>query len=234
MPKSDIGTSPRDGTHIFDNFHANSGVADATVGSLNWEMTTISSASTPTFVASQNGIMRVTTAGSSGDGEAFTLHPDGVVLAGTNQEFWFRVRYPDITGNVIAANNFRIGFSASVTATEPAVGVWVDSAAGLISFDVASTNGDISVAATGVSTLTSGTTMVLDAWHDFHVIMDGTNANGGPDRIRLFVDGELAGTINNVLLGSTETMEYSIVHWNSSGATLDLDIDYIEFWLPRN
>ncbi len=234
MPVSDISTSPRDGTHIFDDFFANSGVADATTGTLNWELTTIANASTPTFVAGQNGILRDTTAGSSGDGEAYTLHPDGVVLSGTNQQFWFRARYPTISGNVLAANNFRIGFSDSVTTTEPAVGVWVDSAAGVISFDVASTNGDISVAAAGVSTFTSGTTMVIDTWHDFWVTMDGTNANGGPDRIRLFVDGELAGTINNALLASTETMEFSIVHWNSSGATLEFDIDYIEFWLPRN
>ncbi len=234
MPKSDIGTSPRDGTHIFDDFFANSGVADATTGTLNWELATIANASTPSYVASQNGVMRITTQGTTGDGEAFTLEPDAVVLAGTNQEFWFRARYPTISGNVLAGNNFRIGFSASVTATEPTVGVWVDSAAGLISFDVASTNGDISVAAVGVSTLTSGTTMVIDTWHDFHVIMDGVNANGGPDRIRLFVDGELAGTISNALLGSAETMEFSIVHWNSTGDTLELDIDYIEFWLPRN
>ena len=234
MPKSDISTSPRDGTHIFDNFHANSGVADTTVGQLGWEMTTIANASTPSFVASQNGIMRLTTQGTTGDGEALTLHPDSVVLAGTNQEFWCRVRVPTLSGNTLAGNNFRIGFSASVAVTEPAVGVWVDSDAGVISFDVASTNGDISVAASGVNTLTSGTTMVINTFHNFHVMMDGTNTNGGPKRIRLFVDGQLAGTINNALLGSAETMEYSIVHWNDSGDTLELDIDYVEFWLPRN
>ncbi len=234
MPKSDISTSPRDGSHIFDDFFSNSAVTDAAVGTLEWELTAISTTSVITIVAGQNGILRDTTAVTSGDGEAYTLHPDGVVLSGTNQEFWFRVRYPTISGNVLAANNFRIGFSDSVTATEPAVGVWVDSAAGVISFDVASTNGDISVAAAGVSTFTSGTTMVIDTWHDFYVTMDGTNTNGGPDRIRLFCDGELAGTINNALLGSAETMEFSIVHWNSSGATLEFDIDYIEYWLPRN
>ncbi len=234
MPVSDISTSPRDGTHVFDDFFANSGVADATVGTLNWELTAISTTSVITIVAGQNGILRDTTAVTTGDGEAYTLHPDGVVLSGTNQQFWFRVRYPDVNSNAIAGNNFRFGFSDSVTATEPAVGVWVDSAAGVISFDVASTNGDISVAAAGVASLTSGTTMVLDTWHDFYVTMDGVNANGGPDRIRLFVDGELAGTINNALLGSAETMEFSMVHWNSTGATLELDTDYIEYWLPRN
>lgn len=234
MPKSDIGTSPRDGSHVFDDFFANSGVLDAVVGTLNWEMATIANASTLTFVAGQNGILRLTTAVTTGDGEAVTLHPDGVTLGGTNQEIWFRVRVPTIGGNALAGNNFRIGFSDSVTVTEPAVGVWVDSNAGVLELDVASTNGDLNTAVAGVSTLTSGTTLVIDTWTDFHVIMDGTNTNGGPDRVRLFVDGELAATINNVLLGSTETMEFSIVHWNDSGATLEFDIDYIEFWLPRN
>ncbi len=234
MPNSDISTSPRDGSHVFDDFFANSGVADATTGTLNWELTTIANASTPTFVAGQNGILRLTTAGTTGDGEALTLHPDGVTLGGTQQEIWFRVRVPTISGNTLAGNNFRIGFSASVTVTEPAVGVWVDSNAGVLELDVASTNGDLNTAVAGVSTLTSGTTLVIDTWHDFHVIMDGTNTNGGPDRVRLFVDGELAATIENVLLGSTETMEFSIVHWNDTGATLEFDIDYVEFWLPRN
>ena len=234
MPKSDISSSPRDGTHIYDDFHANSGVLDVVVGTLNWEMATLANASTATFVAGQNGILRTTTAGSASDGEAYHLHPDGVTLDGTNQEFWFRVRHPDVNSNVLAGHVFRIGFSDSITITEPAVGVWVNSIAGLINLDVASTNGDINVVAAGVSTLTSGSTMVLDTWHDFHVMMDGTNANGGPDRVRLFIDGELAATANNVLLGATETMEYSFSHHNTTGATLELDIDYIEFWLPRN
>ncbi len=234
MPKSDISTSPRDGSHIFDDFFSNDGVADATTGALNWELVTIANASTPTFVASQNGILRDTTAGSSGDGEVYRLAAGAVTLGGTNQEIWFRARYPTISGNVLAANNFRIGFGDSETTTDSTVGVWVNSLAGVIDLDGASTNGDINVAAAGVSTFTSGTTMVIDTWHDFHIVMDGTNTNGGPDRVRLFIDGELAATINNFLLGSTEVMEFSIVHWNSSGATLEFDLDYIEFWLPRN
>lgn len=234
-----VPNSPKDGTHIFDDFLSNSAVADATVGERMWEMVTIANASTPSFVASQNGVMRITTSDTAqGDGEAFVSHPDGIVLAGSNQWFRFRVRYPDITGNLLATNNFRIGFSASVTATEPTVGVWVDSAAGVISFDVASTNGDISVAAAGPTgtTLTSGTTMVKGTWYDFEVLMDGVNANGGPDRLRLFVDGRLHGTIENCLLGSAETMEFGIVHWQTAtgGDHLELDIDYIEAWLPRN
>ncbi len=231
-----IPGSVADDTIIQDDFLGNSAVADATLGSVGWELATIVNASTLTFLAAPNGVLRVTTNGTAqGDGVAITTHPDGIVLVGGNQEFQFKVRYPSISGNVIAANNFRIGFSASLTATEPTVGVWVDSAAGVISFDVASTNGDISVAAASVTSLTSGTTMVLGTWHKFHVIMDGTNTDGGPDRLRLFVDGELAGTISNALLGSTETMEFGIVHWDTTGGgtTLELDVDYIEAILPR-
>ena len=232
-----IPTSATDGTLISDDFVGNSAVADATLGTVGWELATIANASTLTFVAGQNGILRIATNGTAqGDGVAITTHPDGLLLAGTNQEFQFRVRYPTLSGNILATNNFRIGFGDILTATDHAVGVWVNSLAGVIDLDGASTNGDINVAAAGVSTLTSGTTMVIDTWHDFKVIMDGTNTNGGPDRIRLWVDGELAATISNFLLGSTETMEFGIVHWQtaSGGDTLELDVDYIEAWLPRN
>jgi hypothetical protein len=228
---------PADGTHIFDDFLGNSAVADATLGEVGWELTTVGNASTLAFVAAQNGVLRFTTASTAdGDGQVINTHPDGIVLSGSNQWLRGRFRYPNITGNQLAGNNFRFGFSASVTATEPAVGVWVDSDAGVLSFDVASTNGDISAAAAGVSTLTSGTTMVLGTWHDVEIQMDGTNANGGPDRIRLFVDGELAAEIKNVLLGSAETMEFSLIHWQDTGSAddLELDVDFVEAWLPRN
>jgi hypothetical protein len=159
---------------------------------------------------------------------------DKITLGGTNQMVRFRVRYPDVNSNTLAGNNFRIGFSASVAVTEPTVGIWVDSDAGVLELDGASTNGDKNTAVAGVSTLTTGTTMVLDTWHDFAFFCEGTNTNGGPATIKLYVDGELGATITSFLLGDAETMELSIVHWNDTGATLELDIDYIECWLPRN
>ena len=231
-----LPTSVADDTIIQDDFLGNSAVADATLGSVGWELATIANASTLTFLASPNGVLRIATNGTAqGDGVAITTHPDGIVLVGGNQEFHFKVRYPNISGNIIATNNFRIGFGDLLTATDHTVGVWVNSLAGVVDLDGASTNGDKNTAAAGVSTLTSGTTMVIGTWHKFRVIMDGTNTNGGPDRLRLFVDGELAATINNFLLGSTETMEFGIVHWQlaSGGDTLELDVDYIEALLPR-
>jgi len=230
MPDT-ISTSPADGTHVFDDFHSNSAVTTGLLGSLDWLMTTIVGASTPSFVASQNGIMRLTTDGTTAHGEAVHLMADKVSLAGGDGVF---IRFRARMGTTLTGNNFRIGLSASVTATEPAVGVWVNSDAGVISFDVASTNGDISVAASGVTTLTSGTTAVVDTWHDYELRLSGTNSNGGPDQVDCFVDGEPAGSIKNSLLGSAETMEFSIVHWDDgAGASQVLDIDYYEAYIPR-
>ena len=230
-------TSPADGTHIYDDFLSNDGVTDGLVGELNWEMAAIGTISVVTFVASQNGIVRFTTASNAnGNGTAFRLKADSVVLAGTNQMFRFRARIPDITGNVIADNNFRIGLGDNEASTDHAVGVWVGCDGGVISFKGASTNGDITQAAANVAGFTSGTTLVLGTWYDFAVFMEGTNDNGGPKTLKFYVDGTLAGKIENFLLGDTETMEPSIVPWQDQGGaqSYQLDIAYVEYWVPRN
>lgn len=230
-------TSAADGTFLKDDFLTNSAVADATVGDLDWELTAIANASTITYVASQNGIIRDTTAGvANGDGQAYTLHPDGLVLAGTDQLFRFRVAYPNVAGNQIAGHNFRLGISDSVTATAGVVGVYVESLAGVVTLHGRSANGNKSAAAVGVPGFTGGTTMVFGTTYNFEVRMEGTNANGGPDTLTLFVNGEKAAQIENFLIGSAETCECSMVHWQTTGGaiTLELDVDYIEFWLPRN
>ncbi len=232
-----IPNSAKDGTLISDDFLGNSAVADATLGSVGWELTTIGNASTLAFVASQNGILRFTTDSTAdGDGEVISTHPDGIVLSGTQQEVSARIRYPDITGNQLAGNNFRIGLQNSVTATDPTVGIWLGSDAGVLTLQADSTNGDRSATITGVSTLTSGTTMVLGTWHDIRIECSGENANGGPAVVRCFIDGELGATIDNCVIGSAETVELSLAHWQDTGGTadLELDVDYIECWLPRN
>ena len=232
-----IPTTVVDGTHIKDDFLGNSAVADAVLGTVGWEVITIANASTLAFVAGQNGILRFTTAGTAdGDGGMISTHPDGITLAGTNQLFRGRFRIPTISGNTLADNNFHFGFGDGVTAADHAVGVWVHCDAGVLTLDGASTNGDLTQAVAGVSTLTSGTTMVVDTWHNLEVQMEGVNANGGPATLKLFVDGELAATINRFLLGSAETMEFGFKHWQDSGGadTLECDVDYIEAWLPRN
>ncbi|KKM89387.1 hypothetical protein LCGC14_1249150 [marine sediment metagenome] len=230
MPDT-IPTSPADGTHIFDDFHSNAAVTTGLLGSLDWLMTTVGGgASTPSYLASQNGVMRLTSDGTTARGLAVHLMPDKVTLGGGDGVF---VRARIRLATTLTGNNFRFGFSASVTLTEPVVGVWIDCDSGLLSFDVASTNGDISKAVTGVKTLTSGTTMIVDVWHDLELRLSGTNANGGPDRIDCFVDGEFAGAIKNSLLGSAETMEFSIVAWDDAGTAQKFDIDYYEAYIPR-
>jgi hypothetical protein len=229
MPDN-FSSSPADGTHVFDDFHCNSAVTTGLLGSLDWVMTTIVGASTPSFTASQNGVMTLTTDGTTAHGLAVTLEPDAVSITGRDGII---IRTRVRLGTQIANNNFRIGLSASVTATEPAVGIWFDCAAGVLEVDCASTNGDVNVAIGGVTTLTSGTTMVVDTWHDLELRLSGTNANGGPARIDAFVDGEPGGTLAAPVLGSAETMEFSIVHWDDGGVAQVLDIDYYEVYIPR-
>ena len=230
MPDN-FSSSPADGTHTFDDFHSNSAVSDGLLGNLDWEMTTIANPSVPSWIASQNGVMRLTTAGASADGEAVHLEADTVTLGGGDGVV-IRCRARLVT--TLTGNNFRVGLTDSVTVTEPVVGVWIDSDAGLLSFDVASSNGDQSQAVSGVTTLTSGTTMVLAQWYDLELRLSGTNANGGPKTIDCFVDGEPAGSIKNVLLGSAETMEHKILHWDDgAGAAQVFEIDYYEVYIPR-
>ena len=230
MPDN-FSSSPADGTHTFDDFHSNSAVTTGLLGNLDWLMTTIANASVPSFVASQNGVMRLRSAGATNDGEAIHLMADKVTLGGGDGVI-IRARVRMTTA--IAGHNFRIGLENSVTATDPTVGIWFEGAAGVLTAEVASTNGDQSVAVTGVSTLTSGTTMVVDTWHDIELRLSGTNANGGPATIDCFVDGEFGCSIKNVLFGSAETVEYKITHWDTSAGTAQvLDIDYYEVYIPR-
>ena len=233
-----IPQSPRDGTYIKDDFLTNDAVADATIGELRWEIVTIGNASTYSYLTAQgHGVVRSTTASTAdGDGSCLRSFTDGIVIDGKPGFFAARVRYPDVTGNALAGNNFRIGLDDSVTATSPTVGIWIDSDAGVLSLQVDSADGtDKAASVAGVSTLTSGTTMVLDTWHDFLVTWEGENSNGGPDTVKLFVDGELAATVKGSDLDNDEEVELKIAHWqdSGSGADLELDVDYFEVWLPR-
>ncbi len=232
-------TSPRDGLHVVEDFFSNDAVADATIGQLGWEIVTIGNATVWSFLTAQaHGVARSTTDDTAdGDGSALRLFADALILnGGDGGLFAARVRYPDITGNQLAGNNFRIGLDDSVTATSPTVGIWVDSDAGVLSLQVDSgDNGDLATSAAGVSTLTSGTTMVLGTWHDFLVTWEGTNSDGGPKDVHMFVDGELAATVRGCLIDNDEEMECKIAHWQDSGSgdDFELDIDYYELFIPR-
>ena len=235
MPDN-FSSSPADGTHIFDDFHSNLAVSDGLLSSLDWNITALGSSATPSFIASPNGIMRLTAAGATGDGLAVHLTEDAVTLGGGDGVV-IRARVRMVT--TLTGNNFRIGLDDSLTSTDGTVGIFFVSTAGLLSFDVASSNGDVTKAVTGISTLTSGTTMVLGTWYDIKLELSDTNTNGGPETIKCFVDGEFGGEISAnagvpSLLGSTETMEYKIVMWDSgAGAAQVFEIDYYEVYIPR-
>ena len=236
MPDN-FSTSPADGTHTFDDFHSNLSVAAGLIGNLDWEMVAIvAGSSTLTYIASPNGILRLVTDGTTGRGAALYLEPDAVTLGG-GDGIVIRARVRLVT--TLTGNNIRIGLDDSVTATDGTVGIFFVSTAGLLSFDVASTNGSVTKAVTGISTLTSGTTMVLNTWHDIELRLSDTNANGGPETIQCYVDGEFGGEISAgagdpSLLGSTETMEFKIAHWDTgAGANQVFEIDYYEVYIPR-
>lgn len=226
--------SPVDGIWLKDDFHT--GKDDATaglLGELNWEIGTIGNASTIAFQTARGyGSLKDTTnATADGDGEYYRSFTDGLVFTNAGGGFAFRCKLND----QIASNNFRIGADDSVTASSPTVGIWVDCDGGVISLQVDSADhGDLSSAAENVSTFTSGTTMVVDTWHEFLVQWTGDNGRGGPRWVELYVDGEIAAS-SYCNIDDDEEVELKIVHWQDSGGSLavELEIDYYEFWQYR-
>ena len=137
-----------------------------------------------------------------------------------------RVRIPDIASNTLADNNFMIGITDVVTTGTPVVGLWLSCVAGVMTFESASANGDVSTAFNAPS-LTSGTTLVKGTIYDMELRWSGNNGNAdpGPSRLACYVNGELAGLQNGtVLLDSAETMEPKIAHWTTAADTLELDV----------
>jgi hypothetical protein len=116
---------PGEGTYLKDDFLGNEQVGDHLIGELLWEIAAIGNASTLSLPTAQpHGVLRLTTANTAdGDGEVLFSLPDGIVLNGGPGFVATRVRFPDITGNTVEDNNFRIGLDASVAATVyPSIG----------------------------------------------------------------------------------------------------------------
>jgi hypothetical protein len=228
--------SPLDGFWIKDDFLHNDSVADALVGELDWEIITIGNASTyaltnPT-AAGEVGILRQTTAATAnGDGSCLRLEEDGFVFGPNGGGFAAKFRYPV----ELASGNFRIGLDDSVTATSPTVGIWLDSDAGVLSLQADSgDHGDVAANIEGVSTLTSGTTAVVGAWHVVRVEWSGANGQGGPRYVEAWIDGELAAAVLAVI-DDDEEAEPKIAHWQDSGGAdaVAFDVDFVEFWQWR-
>lgn len=224
------------GYYVRDTFLTNDSVADAAVGELDWEIDAISGGADTISYETANGetFMRMTGGGAGdGDGSGLSLKDDAVTVGSGGGFVRVRVRYPNITGNALAGNNFQIGLTDVHDSTEPVVGFWLDSDAGVMSFDSASANGDLTAAVTTATGgtqagLTSGTTLVLGTTYNAELRWHGanTNADVGPKTLDCYIKGVHVGRINNSLLDGAETIEPAIVHWSDTGgaATLELDI----------
>jgi len=227
--------SPTEGTHLKDDFYTNDAITTGLIGELCWDYADLSAnASTLAYLTQvPYGVLRHTTnATAQNDGGYFRLFTDGLVLDGTGGGFAFKARL----ATAIANSNFRIGLDDSVTITAPGTGIWVACAGGVISLECYSNDhGDApSSPAFAVSTFTSGTTMVVDTWHEFEVVWQGTNAQGGPNYVELFVDGEIAAS-NFCNADDDEEVECKIIAWcdDAAGEARILDLDYFEFWQWR-
>ncbi len=240
-------TLPSEGLMLKDDFLTNDLVTDNNIGELGWQETAFTNASTLAYqTQTKHGVLRVTTAATAdGDGSAFHLFTDGLVIS-PGTEFGARVRYPV----ELASLNFRIGLDDSVTAASPGVGVWLDSNAGVLTAQVDSADhGDneviINNAASG---LTSGTTLVVGEWLDFKVVCSGgvrgTNAEGGPSEVDFYLgsvvgDGH-AGMVHVAkvpcLIDNDEEVEPKIAVWQDSGGAdaVAFEIDHYWLWIPRS
>jgi hypothetical protein len=218
-------------TLLHEDFLSNDAVADATLGSLDWEIDTIANASTWAYqTAHPNGVIRSTTAATAnGDGSTLRTFTDGIVLP-LNFEFRARLRFvTDVLSSI------RIGFDDSVTATDPTKGVGFKFTQGVLSVRTDSAaNGDVEQAVTSHPDLTSGTTAVAGSWLELLCKGSGrANSAGGPDEADFYVNGVHVGKLP-CRLSSTETVEAKIAHWQASGgaAAKVAEFDYFYARLP--
>jgi len=234
--------SPVDyGFYVWEDWCDNASVADAEIGKMGWEITVLGGgAETLSFETAQGEtFLRMTGAGGgTGDGSVLSLAPDKVSLSQYGGECRFGFRIPDITGNTVAGNNFKFGFSDVVTASEPAVGLWMDVVAGVVEFDAASANNDVNVAASGpTSLLTSGTTLIKGTTYNGVIKWWGNNGNTdpGPASASLTLNGhKVAEFEGTVLIDGAETFEPLIIHNALATNTLEMDCFYYEAFSYRS
>ena len=226
-----------EGFYWVEDFIGNDSVADAALGQTRMELVTIGNASTLALQTGfAGGVLRITTAATAdGDGEVLRLFTDGLALGGAGGGFSMRFRH-----TTAITSDIRWGWQDSVTAADPAVGLFIMSDSGVMSLHSDSTNGDHDVAAAGGGSLTSGTTAIVDTWHYAEMIYTGANGNGGPNLATLYVDGSPATGVASLypVIGSAETGELSLVHYQNTGgaAARIIDLDFLEAWqwIDRN
>ena len=238
-------TSPAEGLHFVENFVGNGVITTNLIGQNKWTTAAIGNAGTLTYLTTilatdppAGGIRMLTAGTANGDGDAVHMLADNArIKASTGGGgFAFRFRYPGITGNVITANNFYIGLHTSVTATAPTDGILVQSLGGVLTLRSDSADhGDATQAFGGGTTLTSGTTAVLDVAHQIEVHWSGTNGQGGPSLVEAFCDNKPVGSLYSVI-DDDENVRPSIVHWQDQGAaqTYEVDVHWFEYWQYLN
>jgi len=223
------------GWTVWEDFLTNDAITDGLIGKASWELVALSGgADTLTYeTAAGETFMRMTgTGGGANDGTAVSLAADKVTFGQYGGFCRFGFRIPDITSNAIAGQVARIGFSSVIAETEPVVGLWCDVAAGVVSFDAASANGDVTAAAAGpTSLLTSGTTAILGTTYNAEIKWWGNNGNAdpGPSSASLSLNGHQVALFNgSVLIDGAETLEPVIIHYATGASTLELDVFYYE------
>jgi len=233
-------TSPTEGVHFVENFIGNGTITTNLIGQNMWTLTASGNGGTATYGTTVTdyespfgGLRHVTDGTATNDGNAFTmLAATGVIPASVGGGgFAFQFRYPTLAGNTLTGNSFYIGMHTSVSEVAPTDGISIQSVAGVLTLRTDSADhGDDTIALAGVSTLTSGTTAVIDVPHQVEVHWSGENGNGGPRFIEAFVDGEAAGSVYSVI-DNDEAVTASIVHYVSAGNdTLELDVHFFEYW----
>ena len=228
---------------MVEQFIGNGTITTNLIGQNMWTTTAIGNAGTLSYLTTIladdppiGGMRMLTAATADGDGDAVHMLAANARCSGANSEagggFAFRFRYPGITGNVIAANDFYIGVHSGVTATAPTDGIYIESAGGVLTLHAASADhGDVSQAFASGSTLTSGTTAVLDVAHQIEVHWSGENGQGGPKTVEAFCDGEPVASLIAVI-DDDENATPAIVHWQDQGGaqSYELDVHWFEFW----
>jgi len=228
--------SPLDGVHIYDDFIQNAIITTTYVGELGWEFGALTTDDTASYLTGRaansgegraQGVLRLTGAGAANNtGSYFRLFTDALVINEGPGGFACRVRYPEVTGNSLVGNNFRIGMDDSVTATIPGSGISVASDAGVLTC-VAWSNDH------GDTTITPAytTTMVMDTWYTLRAEWSGENGMGGPRELFFYIDDVLQGS-STIVLDDDEEVEAKFVHWQDTGAaaSLEWDLDFFEFW----
>jgi len=233
--------SPAEGVHFVENFFGNGVITTNNIGQNDMTLTNIGGAGTQSYLTTIvdddppfGGMRDLTRATADGDGSS--IHMLAATGVFTNSVkgggFACRFNYPDISGNVIAANNFYIGIHTSRTATAPTDGILIESLAGVMSLRVDTADGtDKKVAFSGGSTLTSGTTAVIGVPHQLEVHWSGENGQGGPLTVEAFCDNIPVANLTTDI-DNNEAATVSLNHWQNQGGAQSYELDYhwFEYW----